>query len=55
MLIPFCGLLVLVLGLGELLLAEAGGLGVRHVGGVAAVVVVIRVLLQGGKVVLRSK
>ena len=55
MLIPFCGLLVLVLGLGELLLAEAGGLGVRHVGGVAAVVVVVRVLLQGKKVVLRSK
>ena len=47
MLVPFCGLLVLVLGLGELLLAEAGGLCVGHVGGVAAVVVVVRVLLQG--------
>ena len=55
MLIPLCGLLVLVLGLGELLLAEAGGLCVGHVGGVAAVVVVVRVLLQGKEVVLRSK
>ena len=36
---------VLFLGLGELLLAQAGGLGVGHVGGVAAVVVVVRVLL----------